>query len=576
MSGSIEIINTDLSTPFVGAVMDDMVVRTALPNQRIHFASGSNLLPVMTLSNSCIGVNTLTPQAMFHVAGNALFTGSMTIGTQLNLNGISLLRRTVAGSYNITQSPDGFSKANGVITVNAGAGCNSFFVTGSSSNMVLSGTGNLGVGTLVPLQPVDVVGNINASSTLMTNGVGRIYSDGGLSNVRISVGSVVAGTLNPLWGGTGATGVTGSGCNVLMTGATLSNATLTGTVTASNINASNLQVGGSSISTLYAPASHTHNASAITSGTISTAVLPVASTGGSGIVQLMDSVASASTSMAATANSVKAANDNANTRFPTSGGTLSGALLMGANNLGIAYNNGILPAVYHDNKGYIGCIYYDNQDGILFKCGGTSAGNIYNHMIISSDGTLRIRGSLSSAQNLGDYAEYFEWSDGNPNNQDRIGYTVTVCSDGKVKIASQDDDRQRVIGVVSGISSIVSNSAWDTWNGLEMRDEYGRLIYDAVEHIEWVDLDGITQSKPVDQLPASFVFPETYTTKTVQVSRKNPNYNSDRDYVSRANRKEWVAIGLLGRVVLRRDQVTGPNWIKICDFSATTELWLIR
>ena len=51
-----------------------------------------------------------------------------------------------------------------------------------------------------------------------------------------------------------------------------------------------------------------------------------ASTTQSGAVQLNDTVSSTSTTQAATANAVKQANDNANTKLPLSGGTLTGAL----------------------------------------------------------------------------------------------------------------------------------------------------------------------------------------------------------------------------------------------------------
>lgn len=58
-----------------------------------------------------------------------------------------------------------------------------------------------------------------------------------------------------------------------------------------------------------ADANHTHNANAITSGTISTARLPQASTSNLGIVQLHNGIESTSSSLAATAGAVKQAAD---------------------------------------------------------------------------------------------------------------------------------------------------------------------------------------------------------------------------------------------------------------------------
>ena len=58
-----------------------------------------------------------------------------------------------------------------------------------------------------------------------------------------------------------------------------------------------------------APASHTHDASAIISGVINIARLPDASTAAQGVVQLSTSVSSTSTTLAATASAVKGAYD---------------------------------------------------------------------------------------------------------------------------------------------------------------------------------------------------------------------------------------------------------------------------
>ena len=41
----------------------------------------------------------------------------------------------------------------------------------------------------------------------------------------------------------------------------------------------------------------------------------------------------------------------------------------------------------------------------------------------------------------------------------------------------------------------------------------------------------------------------------------NPDYDPNRDYVPRSERKEWDAIGLMGKLVVRRGQPIGANWI---------------
>ena len=41
----------------------------------------------------------------------------------------------------------------------------------------------------------------------------------------------------------------------------------------------------------------------------------------------------------------------------------------------------------------------------------------------------------------------------------------------------------------------------------------------------------------------------------------NPDYDKTRTYVPRSERKEWDAIGLMGKLVVRRGQPIGANWI---------------
>ena len=56
----------------------------------------------------------------------------------------------------------------------------------------------------------------------------------------------------------------------------------------------------------------------------------------------------------------------------------------------------------------------------------------------------------------------------------------------------------------------------------------------------------------------------------------NPAYDSDLEYISRENRPEWDTVGLMGKLRIRKGQVTGTRWIKMRDVSATVEEWLVR
>ena len=56
----------------------------------------------------------------------------------------------------------------------------------------------------------------------------------------------------------------------------------------------------------------------------------------------------------------------------------------------------------------------------------------------------------------------------------------------------------------------------------------------------------------------------------------NPEWDSTQTYVRRQDRKEWDAIGLMGKLRLRKGQPTGTNWIKMKDISDSVEEWLVR
>ena len=71
----------------------------------------------------------------------------------------------------------------------------------------------------------------------------------------------------------------------------------------------------------------------------------------------------------------------------------------------------------------------------------TFYGNTYGFQAFNSSGA--------------DYAEYVcEWADGNPDNEDRVGYMVTI-KDGKLYKANEGD---YILGVTSGNPSVVGNA----------------------------------------------------------------------------------------------------------------------
>tara|TARA_R110000824_G_scaffold66833_1_gene173198 strand:- start:56 stop:1840 length:1785 start_codon:yes stop_codon:yes gene_type:complete len=136
---------------------------------------------------------------------------------------------------------------------------------------------------------------------------------------------------------------------------------------------------------------------------------------------------------------------------------------------------------------------------------------------------------------LADYADMFEWADGNPDGEDRIGFSV-VLDEGFCRKATGSDPAEDIIGIVSGTACMVGNAAWNEWEGRNAKDEFGRTK------------DGET----------------------------NPAYDESMEYVPRQERSEWATVGLVGRIHIRKECPKNPGWRKIRTVSETTEEWLVR
>jgi len=166
---------------------------------------------------------------------------------------------------------------------------------------------------------------------------------------------------------------------------------------------------------------------------------------------------------------------------------------------------------------------------------------------LRGDGTGFCDGTWTSGG--ADYAEYFEWSDSNLDEEDRRGISV-VLDGNKIREALPGEDP---IGVISGNPSVVGDAAWNRWSGKYLRDEYGTYIQ---EDYEVEDEDDNT---------------------VIQQRRKlNPAYDPDLEYVSRENRPEWDCVGLMGKLRIRKGQSTGSRWIKMRDINDSVEEWLVR
>lgn len=210
--------------------------------------------------------------------------------------------------------------------------------------------------------------------------------------------------------------------------------------------------------------------------------------------------------------------------------------------------------------------------------------------------------------NGADYAEMFEWEDGNEFDEQRYGRFVSLVSD---KIVFSPDS-ENVIGITSKNPGVVSDTSQKAWNSVNMYDNFGSRIftpsiyysiYPLLDMIGLVNLIiseehySITKetlkqnynlilSKLIETLIGgnteddynkfdkqsdifSFLkinpplpvdyneFTSLLNTSLLQyldnleitnVTNINPSYDKNIPYIPRRSRKEWIAVGILGKL----------------------------
>ena len=208
----------------------------------------------------------------------------------------------------------------------------------------------------------------------------------------------------------------------------------------------------------------------------------------------------------------------------------SQGLILGSHNEIDAYPNSSstvsIPA-YNISGGLV-CGSYCNStpDGnyakkkIVMLVGNGSSSAKSNSYRRNVDGTAS-GGTYSS--NGADYAEYFEWYDDNINNEDRRGLFVTLNGD-KIKLASKDDTY--ILGIISCNPTVIGDSADLYWKDQYKRDVFGIPIYSEESENNLV---------------------------------LNPDYDSNKEYIPRSDRKEWDPVGLTGKLICIDDGTCEVN-----------------
>lgn len=162
-----------------------------------------------------------------------------------------------------------------------------------------------------------------------------------------------------------------------------------------------------------------------------------------------------------------------------------------------------------------------------------------------------------------DYAEYFEWLDGNLENADRMGLFVTLEGE-KIRPARAKDDF--ILGIVSAAPSVCGDVHDDQWQGMYLYDIYGRPLWEDVE----VPDENIEEPDPEN--PGGTITRILIPAHTEHRQKLNPDYDNAQPYVPRSERPEWDAVGMLGKLVARDDGTCKVNgWCAVGENGIATE-----
>jgi hypothetical protein len=207
-------------------------------------------------------------------------------------------------------------------------------------------------------------------------------------------------------------------------------------------------------------------------------------------------------------------------------------------------------------KGYIAAGGYAAQQFI--SCANGNVGTVFR---VRGDGVVYANVYLTSGA---DYAEYFEWADGNPANEDRRGMSTVLNDAGMIRLSAPADDPYDVFGVISSNPGFIGDAAEERWGNKYLKDQFGNKLSNVVYY-----LSNISDETDRTRCTVDTVAPEGYAKTWEDEWILNSAYDPSVPYVSRENRPEWAMVGLVGKLIVLQGQVVNPNW-KLMKHIVTT------
>lgn len=191
------------------------------------------------------------------------------------------------------------------------------------------------------------------------------------------------------------------------------------------------------------------------------------------------------------------------------------------------------------NKESNGPTYLDDTIGDIFIIGNGTSDTAKNNALRTTTAG-KTYGLSAFASSGADYAEYFEWQDGNQDNEDRRGLFVTLDGE-KIRKATPEDNY--ILGIVSAFPGIEGDSQSEIWKDMYQTDVFGEKLTETVEVPE-----------ATDEMTGEIIPAHTEIRWVL-----NPSYDPEQEYIRREDRPEWAPIGLLGKLVVIDDGTCEVN-----------------
>lgn len=189
---------------------------------------------------------------------------------------------------------------------------------------------------------------------------------------------------------------------------------------------------------------------------------------------------------------------------------------------------------------------------------GTASNARSNARTLDWSGNEKVAGTYSSGG--ADYAEMFEWDDGNHENEDRRGRFVTLNGD---KIALADGNSDYILGIVSGKPTVIGDAYDSQWKGMYLTDAFGDAIWEEIT----VPAHTREITKQNGERETITISPE----HNERVMKLNPAFDAELPYQPRSERPEWCAVGMLGKLVVCDDGTAKVNgYVKPAAYGVAT------